>query len=229
MDLSLRAGAGMAWLFGSREAGKFGLSAQQLSKLLTFAPIEPAHAMPVSLEANGIASLVTDDDRAFFDDFREFGRIFNRLWLKEGPWRLQERDDAHLMLSDYDGPEHGRTYDVFYNQVRLGRLELSASFDLADGLAAYSLRRVIRLQLSVHTPLALPYSSITEFLNLLASFAASRDAADLAQQYRIALDALQAILWDAVQSGSYGMPLEICWHGHAASYFRARDVERENR
>lgn len=107
---------------------------------------------------------------------------------------------------------------------------MSASFDISDNIGApYSLRRIVRLQLSIQTPLALPYSSITEFMNKLAAFAVSRDAADIARHARATLDALQGILWDALQSCSYGMPLEICWHGHPAAYFRVRDAAPEKK
>jgi hypothetical protein len=43
-------------------------------------------------------------------------------------WRLQELPEADLGLSEGDYPSFGRSFAVFYNQVRLGRLEVSAAY-----------------------------------------------------------------------------------------------------
>lgn len=220
----------MGWFFARRQSDRYGQSADDLAKLHHFSPIDPVHTPPSSLEARGVPSLVTDDDRAFFEDFREFGQIANASILRDTPWRIQERDQANLMLSDHDDPEHGRTYDVFYNVLPTGRLELSASFDMTRGLAAsYREDRFVRLQLSIERPLSLPFKSVTDLLELLAAFVVARNAEDLAERSRAASRALQAVLWDALQTETYGLPIDICWFGQPMSYLRARDARRASR
>jgi hypothetical protein len=44
-------------------------------------------------------------------------------------WRLQELPDTELRQNVSDMPQFGRGYDVFYNQVRIGTLEVSPGAD----------------------------------------------------------------------------------------------------
>ena len=47
--------------------------------------------------------------------------------MEDGPWRLQELDNTEIsgdLASDF--PAYGRRYEIFYNQVKLGLLEIIA-------------------------------------------------------------------------------------------------------
>ena len=99
-----------------------------LKRLLHSKPIIPGHQPPTGADGE-YSSLARDDDRLFFGHFAEFAAVVNS-WLGDehvgSRWRLQERPDGDLSLARTfeDGPTLGRCYDIFYNQVRLGRLEI---------------------------------------------------------------------------------------------------------
>ena len=74
----------------------------------------------------------------FFPDFTEFADVVN-WWLSHqdfgSRWRLQElpESDVRLNVSFSDGPILGRCYDIFHNQVRLGRLEIRPGYEYSAG------------------------------------------------------------------------------------------------
>lgn len=99
-----------------------------LRTLMHSKPITPKHEPP-KVAGGQFKSVADDDDRRFFSDFAEFADVAN-WWLADDTvgthWRLQELPDGDLSLnvdSSY-GPTLGRCYDIFHNQVRLGRLEI---------------------------------------------------------------------------------------------------------
>ncbi len=106
-----------------RKAGKSKREAKQEDNFLVGAPIEPKHANP-KLKRWGWR--VSDSLRRFFADFDRFGVIANG-WasIKNSPWRLKELKDTKLRTFDNDTPKQGRRYDVFYNQRRVGSLEMA--------------------------------------------------------------------------------------------------------
>ncbi len=106
-----------------RKAGKSKREAKQEDNFLVGASIEPKHANP-KLKRWGWR--ISDSLRRFFADFDRFGVIANG-WapIKNSPWRLKELKDTKLRTFDNDTPKQGRRYDVFYNQRRVGSLEIS--------------------------------------------------------------------------------------------------------
>jgi hypothetical protein len=95
-------------------------------------PITPKHEPPQTIGGK-FGSLVSKEDRVFFADFADFANVVN-WWLADehvrSRWRLQELPETELRLHgvfDY-GPTFGRSYAVFYNQVRLGALEVKPRF-----------------------------------------------------------------------------------------------------
>jgi hypothetical protein len=99
--------------------------------LLHSKPIEPKHQPPRAAGDPIFSSLARDEDHCFFADFKEFANIVNS-WLGEAlggsPWRLQELPDTEKKLNYMDEPTFGRRYDIFYNQVALGTLEVSPGY-----------------------------------------------------------------------------------------------------
>ena len=110
-----------------RKAGKSEREAKQEDNILVGTLIEPKHANP-KLRRWGWR--ISDSLRRFFADFDRFGVIANG-WapIKNSPWRLQELKDTKLRTFDSDTPKQGRRYDVFYNQQRVGSLEISDTSD----------------------------------------------------------------------------------------------------
>ena len=104
-----------------------------LQKLMRSEPITPKHNPP-RVAGGEFSSLARDVDRLFFADFAEFAEVVN-LWLSDEHvgtcWRLQERPNADVSLNvDYShGPILGRCYDIFHNQVPLGKLEIRPAYE----------------------------------------------------------------------------------------------------
>jgi hypothetical protein len=97
-----------------------------IEALLRSEPIVPKHEAPKDL----VGAMVFDDDRQFFDDFRDFGEVVN-LWLADEyshsrRWRLQELSDTELRHHYSDMLSYGRRFSIFHNQVCVGDLEISA-------------------------------------------------------------------------------------------------------
>jgi hypothetical protein len=95
-------------------------------------PITPKHRPPKAIGGK-FESCVRKEHRVFFADFADFANVVN-WWLADehvrSRWRLQELPETELRLHgvfDY-GPTFGRSYAVFYNQVRLGALEVEPRF-----------------------------------------------------------------------------------------------------
>jgi hypothetical protein len=95
-------------------------------------PITPKHRPPKAIGGR-FESCVRKEHRVFFADFADFANVVNWSLADEhvqSRWRLQELSETELRLHgvfDY-GPTFGRSYAVFYNQVRLGTLEVEPRF-----------------------------------------------------------------------------------------------------
>jgi hypothetical protein len=103
-----------------------------LKQLLHSEPIIPKHNPP-KVAGGEWSSVADNEDRRFFADFADFADVVN-WWLAEeyvgSRWRLQELPDGDVSLNvDFSGgPTLGRCYDIFHNQVRLGRLEIRPGY-----------------------------------------------------------------------------------------------------
>ncbi|MCL1860748.1 MAG: hypothetical protein FWG52_04335 [Proteobacteria bacterium] len=89
-------------------------------------PIEPTDQAPKSIGDDSWH--IRDHDRIFFHDFEHFASGINKVLEYESPWRVQELPDTELRLpygSEYS--YYGRRYDIYHNQVRVGKLEIHAS------------------------------------------------------------------------------------------------------
>ena len=119
----------MLWREAARKPQK--LKKKFVTALLNSTPIAAKHEPPKNFDED-FPSLVTESDRLFFEDFTDFGAVVN-WWLADecvgGPWRLQELPDTELKLDLSDSPDFGRRCAIFHNQVRVGTLEVSPSWN----------------------------------------------------------------------------------------------------
>jgi hypothetical protein len=136
-----------------------------VEQLLNGEPITPKH-QPAKTIGGKFESMVSKEDRLFFRDFADFAAVIN-WWLAQeyvgSRWRLQELPETEMRLHgvfDY-GPAFGRSYAVFYNQVRLGGLELEPFHYSAD-----SPRVLTRIHL--HDARLLPFKTIRDFFDAIA-------------------------------------------------------------
>lgn len=102
-------------------------------RLFDTKPITPKHQPPPPLK-EGYA--VGKEELQFFSDFAEFANVVNWWLADDHPdgqrfWRLQELPEVDLSLHGNfaDGPVYGRSYAIFYNQVRVGALKIRSGFD----------------------------------------------------------------------------------------------------
>ena len=168
------------------------LKKEFVKSLLHSKPIEPKHKPPKSIGAN-IPSLVTNDDRAFFNDFVDFGAVVNWWFADEdnnAPWRLQELPDTELKIDFSDSPDFGRRYDIFHNQVKVGALEVSPGFRYALD------KRNVYAKLEVQWVRLLSFHAIHEFLGGIALHICNNETTGA--QTSIS-HAISKVLWNAQQ------------------------------
>jgi hypothetical protein len=123
----LNAGATITlWQRAARRPEK--LKKKFRNRLWNGKPITPKHEPPPPLKADSYG--VGKEELQFFGDFGDFANVINS-WLTDpysyphgNPWRLQELPKSDLVaLWGGSGPTYGRTYAVFHNQIRIGKIE----------------------------------------------------------------------------------------------------------
>jgi hypothetical protein len=122
------------WRIVARKADRPpGLNKKAAKELWHSEPITPKHEPP-KVAGGEFASLAHDHDRRFFADFKEFADVVN-WWLADefisSRWRLQDLPDGDVRLNvDFsDGPRLGRSFAIFHNQMRVGRLEIRPTYE----------------------------------------------------------------------------------------------------
>jgi hypothetical protein len=84
---------------------------------------EPQHNPPSSVEADG-TTLLRPEHRIVWEDFRRFGEILNTM-MQHGPVSFEEMPKVQF---GFDGPDYGRHYQIWYNQVPCGMLIVSVNY-----------------------------------------------------------------------------------------------------
>jgi hypothetical protein len=138
-----------------------GLNKKAAKALWHSDPIVPQHDPP---KVPG--GRFSDEDKAFFLDFREFADVVNQ-WLatSESRFRLQELSDGNLRLNvPDDQPVFGRPFAIYYNQSPVGRLEICPSY---RGYTSETPEVFTSVQ--IRWSRLLGYRTITEFLDVIAS------------------------------------------------------------
>jgi len=212
-----------------------------VTELLRSKPIAPKHQPPKSI-GESIPSLVTEEDRLFFGDFADFAAVVN-WWLADehvgalfpSPWCLQELPDTELELNSSAmegfGPDFGRRYAIFHNQVRLGTLEVSPGLD-------YSAEQPnVRTDIHLDWVRLLAFGTIREFLAGIALHVcdANPNTREYLQTQTHIDRALIEPLWQTQEITDLGMDgedwgeLELRLDGTAAWYLVRRRALRDQR
>jgi hypothetical protein len=161
-------------------------------------PITPKHRPPKAIGGK-FESCVSEEDRVFFADFADFANVVN-WWLADeavgSRWRLQELPETELSLHgvfDY-GPTFGRSYAVFYNQVRLGALEVKPHFSYsADDPRVITYIHLDNVRL-------LSFETIRDFFAAIAELACydSRDGKEYFKTQQAAQQAIDRAMTEAL-------------------------------
>lgn len=166
-------------------------------QILNTGPIKPKHLIPKSIEnGGGVEALTEETDRQLFRDFDLFAELMNRRFESD-PWRLQ--DTGKTTVSNFgidDGPVHGRRYDVFYNQWRIGDLEITSFlYDATNN-------PFVHTHVELEDVRILPFREITGFLGTIAEHVSADKDGATTQAYTGILHALLASVWDTTPWGA---------------------------
>lgn len=209
-----------------------GLNKKAAKALWQSGPMVPRHNPP-KVVGGDFPSLVDDKDKAFFADFKEFADVVN--WFLAdmhvgSRFRLQELPDGHVRLNiAYDsGPIAGRCFAVYYNQTRVGRLEIHPSYKYAADTPE------VHTSVEIDWSRFLAYRTLTDFLWTIADHidhpgpTVDRTAARQSIQ-----NALTETLWGKYQITQSDRfldqdldwgDLNVIFHGSADWYIRRRDA-----
>lgn len=186
--------------------------------LMSGGPITPKHTRPAGLsEGWGI----NDGDLQFFEDFDLFGDVLNRT-LEDEPWRVQEMSKTEISGLD-DTPLYGRRYAIFYNQHKLGTLQIYA-------IHPYSASEpIVRTEIELDFARLIPFHSISGFVSSIAMFTASRGIEEMDKAARSAQGAAINTLWrieydPELDDRSSGGDIEFQFDGSAENYLRVRTL-----
>jgi hypothetical protein len=119
----------------NRPIGPPRLNKKAATALWRSDPIIPRHDPP---KAPG-GAWASDEDRRFFAEFSEFANVVNR-WLADefvaSRFRLQDLPEGYVSLGvdQSFGPTYGRCFAIYFNQTRVGRLEIRPGYNYTDAL-----------------------------------------------------------------------------------------------
>lgn len=151
-----------------------GLNKKAAKTLWNSDPIVPRHEAP-NFVGRDIPGWGDDAVRTFFDDFKEFADVVN-WWLADKyiatRFRLQNLPDLSVSLNvSVDcGPTVGRCFAIYYNQSRIGRLEVRPS------VLDYSTQGPwVYTSVKIDWARLLGYEELTQFLGMIASHVTNPD------------------------------------------------------
>ncbi len=197
--------------------------------LLHSKPIAPK-PQPADIASKNLSRLVSIEDRLFFGDFGDFAAVINWWFAKHGkygdksPWCLQELPDIELKLNVSVVPAFARRYAIFHNQVRLGTLEVSSSFD-------YSTKNPnVRTDIELDYIRLLTFDAVYVFLTDIASHVSDDQNEKEYIQARRTIDfALMQVLWHAQKVSQSGTndedwgEVKLQLNGTASWYLKRRE------
>jgi len=145
-------------------------------------------------------------------------------------FRLQDLPDGDLSLNvDFsDGPTLGRSFALYYNQTKLGRLEISPSYPYSTQSPK------VYTSIEIDWARFIGFDELTDFLNAIVIHVASgRDPQNNegSAAWRNIHYALTKTLWDNYRVSQYDQPDDTDWgelnlrfQGTATFYIQRKDA-----
>lgn len=170
----------------------------------------PEHRRPRSVTDSGFDSFATTGVIAVFEGFEYFGALLNRQ--VSDPWTVEET--AETLVMDYrgDSPELGRTYVLFFNGVRVGRVQVTEGFNEAGGfretLEWHRVNRAARVLIDIDYLRFIPFDDALSIISAIELFLGNFEdgnAARLLAKLK-ASAALTAYLWEVVRADDGHVP-----------------------
>ena len=182
-----------------------GLNKKAANALWRTDPIVPKHDPPKTAGGE-FSSLAHDVDQLFFVDFKDFADVVN-WWLADeftaSRFRLQDlpAGDLRLNVDFSSGPSLGRCFALYYNQTRLGRLEIHPSTEYTPEAPE------VYTSVEIDWARFHGFTELVEFLDAIAVHVTSDQAA--ARQSIVY--ALTRTLWDNYRVSQYDKPHDEDW------------------
>jgi len=188
-------------------------------------PVIPKHNPPkaAGVEADGI-------DRQFFADFKDFADVVN-WWLADefsaSRFRLQDLPTGDLSLNvDFShGPVLGRSFAIYYNQTKVGKLEIQSG----NGYTTESPE--VYTSIEIDWARFLGFEELTRLLGDVALHVTSKDSDEHRNAQQSIQSALTRPLWDNYRILPYDDPdfeewgeLAVRFHGAASFFIDRRDA-----
>ena len=130
-------------------------------------------------------------------------------------WRIQEQPRTELSIGFREGPAFGRRYEIFCGPIKIGAMEISASYPYTVG------NKNIRASIELMWVRLLSWDTLTNFLGAVATHINS--AGDSNNAIRIQ-SAMARSLWDSlkIENQDFGLnwgELEMTLEGRGDFYF----------
>jgi hypothetical protein len=209
------------------------LNKKAVTALWRSEPIVPRHDPP-KVAGGEFSSLVDDVDRLLFADFKDFADVVNR-WLADdftaSRFRLQELPDGDVRLNvdASHGPVYGRCFAIYYNQTKLGRLEIHPMYGYNTEA------QKVFTDIEINWARFVGYEELTDFLHAIAMHVAS-EADESAAAAQTTVHALTKTLWENYRISQYDNPddedwgeLSLRFQGTAGFYMHRKDAPARKR
>jgi len=221
-----------------REARKPRLKPKILKELRWGEPITVKHNTPRSLTPDGKECFGAEkQDFECFQSFWYFADWINKLYtdLSE-PIRLQELGDTRIRGSRAsEGPAYGRRYDIYYNQCKIGLLEICAGLERHFDQENKSVD--VEITIDRIPPTVLPYSDVYGFLQTVASLVTSTERPKYSHlpegetEYEHALSVIQAaiteVMWNMHDKDNWWPELKVELSGTPDHYYHLLQLRLE--
>jgi hypothetical protein len=233
----VNAGATIAlWRMMATKASRpAGLNKKAAKALWHSDPILPKHDPP-KVPGGDYPSMVRDADKVFFADFKEFSDVVNWFLADDyvaSRFFLQDLPDGDVRLNiGFDsGPVPGRCFALYYNQTRLGRIEIHAQYEYTTETPK------VFTSVQIDWSRLLGFGTITNFLSTIADHVAApnpKSDEHVDAQRRIQT-ALTELLWDKYRISEFDRvfaneedmdwgELNVCFRGSADWYIKRRNA-----
>lgn len=166
------------------------------------------HDRPQSLDGR-FKSFLTAGAQTTFEGFDYFAAILNQHIAE--PWTVEETGDTHIKDIMSDSPSLGRTYEVFYNGVKLGRVQVGEGLTI-DGIGKdinwHREHRSAYVILELDYLRFVPYDHAISLVSAVELFTGAFETNDISRPRArsAATEALSGHLWEIMRAGDEYVP-----------------------
>lgn len=181
----------------------------------------PQHDCPAGLRGRYSEANVDPVDQHFFDQAGLIGPTLD--WNTNDAWSFEETSDTMRRAWYLDGPDYGRRWTIFYNNLKMGWIEASAAPESRhDDVDAFVASPRAQIDIELHDVRWLPADHILGLLHQAALLMEGvNDGYDAANERarRAAETAMTLYNWEVNRAGDTYVPsMEFSAQGPFAIY-----------